>query len=399
MPIPVKVPVHMPTTPYPYRHKPTQTHYKPTAFYSPIPGMAKHAYNSPDPKTSTFKSSHGINQFYAPFYSPAHNVSNAYTPMPYGKTPNPYSRASNLMSNPFHVSSPTIKTPPYHAAAAAAAANTSHILKEMQKQMPSYIQKQFHEEMMRQAAAAAATNGTGMFNMDSLSKMYSFMAGNNNIGSTQSRPSNVPAVVPNPPAAAQNQSSYEPAYSNRYPVDAKRDSKQENTSAPGSVNASAPPSTQIAPISAKPPSPPQQTANQPQTSTFKEEVLPFKELTNQNKPIEESRLFREPAYTELFQKISESNKLNEDIRSKIDYLYQSSMPKQTKGVLKKSLTISPIVNQLEGYESLDACTEKVYKSHELIIDNSNRNISMINDTIKDINHKIKKLKRSSRTRS
>ena len=353
--------------------------------------MAKNAYNTPDPKTNTFKSVHG--HFYSPhqFYSPAPNVSNPYTPSPY-KTPNPFGRPSNLVTNPFQIPSPSVKSPYQQQQQQhqnQSNINTSQMLKEMHKQLPSYLQKHLQEQMIRQAANAA---GTGMF------QMYPYMANSNLTG----RPSNVPAVQPNPPPVS-NSSPYEPSYSNRYPVDstAKRDSKPENVQSGSSSN---PPSIQSASAPQPPPPPPPSqlqptplpsSVSQPQTSTTKEDEPILKEVNKS----EEKLIFKEPAYSELFQKLSESNKLNEDIRSKIDYLYQSTMPKNSKGNLKKSLTISPIVNQLEGYESLDACTTEKVKSHEIIIDNSNRNISMINDTIKDINHKIKKLKRSSRTRS
>ena len=91
--------------------------------------------------------------------------------------------------------------------------------------------------------------------------------------------------------------------------------------------------------------------------------------------------------------------MTEDIRTKIDYLYQNNIPKSNKNT-KKSLTISPVVYTTDGYEYLDQQYSSVRpKSEEDIYDSSNRNITMINNTIKDINHKIRKIKKSSKTRS
>jgi hypoxanthine phosphoribosyltransferase len=111
------------------------------------------------------------------------------------------------------------------------------------------------------------------------------------------------------------------------------------------------------------------------------------------------KLHKEPTYSDLYQKISDSNKMTEDIRTKIDYLYQNNIPKSNKNT-KKSLTISPVVYTTDGYEYLDQQYSSVRpKSEEDIYDSSNRNITMINNTIKDINHKIRKIKKSSKTRS
>jgi len=91
--------------------------------------------------------------------------------------------------------------------------------------------------------------------------------------------------------------------------------------------------------------------------------------------------------------------MTEDIRTKIDYLYQSNMPKNQKN-FKKSLTISPVVNAADGYDYLDQqYSSERPVSREDLFDSSTRNITMINNTIKDINHKIKKIKKSSKTRS
>jgi hypothetical protein len=337
----------------------------PSPFF--MSGMSKNQYNSPDPiQTSTYKTSHGFSnaksQAQQAYFTSNNNQykynenmrSNPIKQPPPGYSSFGYSPSSNISSaqlfssapTPFQKSASNIRPPTSNQTAFQA----SLMLKEMQRNM----QKQLQEQLARQAS--------NQMIIDNIQKIFPNLNNNNNNNNTNNSTNNtttttttnnqITAIVPVEVSSAPVETKYEPVLSNK---EAKETSFQNNNE------------------------------------------LKAIDENKENRYYE--KLHKEPTYSDLYQKISDSNKMTEDIRTKIDYLYQNNIPKSNKNT-KKSLTISPVVYTTDGYEYLDQQYSSVRpKSEEDIYDSSNRNITMINNTIKDINHKIRKIKKSSKTRS
>jgi hypothetical protein len=366
IPIPVKIPMPQSQTPKPFmnsyrqsfQHQP-QNNFMPNSFFTP--GMSTNAYNSSNVKTSTFKTQAAQNQFYGqgnshyPYHS-SNSTKNQYSSNIPQSSQNHLDSSKNVFNTPMSMrGSHQFNTPmpsTYNPSSSNKTIFGSQAQRNMQAQLQKNLQKNLQEQLARQSSGNLLGN-----NFQNMNKYYPSFGQNQTVPApvAPSQNSLLPPPLPISQPQPVTQTTYEPAYSNR-----------ENKS----IDVTA------------------QNSDQKVPEVTTKEIVEKQEIK-----------IKEPTYEELIRKLSDSNRLNEDIRSKIDYLYQSNMPKNGKLPGKKSLTLSPIVNTLDDYEHLYCCSEERDKSEEILIDNSSRNITMINNTIKDINHKIKKLKKSSRTRS
>ena len=338
-----------------------QSNFMANSFFKP--GMATNAYNPSNVKTSTYKSQAAQNQMYGQgnsnyMYHLNNASKNSYNSKIPPNTSNNFDSTKNLFnthmpmrgSHQFNTPMPSSYNPSPSNNKAAFGSQAQR--NNMQTSFQKHLQKNLQEQLSRQSSGNLLGN-----TFQNMHKYYPSFGQNQTVPAVvpTSQNSLIPPPLPNSQPLSITHTTYEPAYSNR-------ENKSIDVTAQNNFDQKVPEETP-------------------------------KEVEKQEIKI------KEPTYEELIRKLSDSNKLNEDIRSKIDYLYQSNMPKNGKLAGKKSLTLSPIVNTLDDYEHLYCCSEERDKSEEIMVDNSSRNITMINNTIKDINHKIKKLKKSSRTRS